>query len=159
MARKKCLRKIVDVWDDFVVCICPETRKLKAVARLSFLLGARFMLFDRVKPRAVRVILGVRAVADHKDLDIFKQAAAGPEGIPLISLDLVERFADCDAATLELDMHQWQAVDEDGHIIAVVVARAVCAAGIILVDDLQIVVVDVFLVDERDVFARAVIAL
>mgnify|MGYP003564817529 CR=1 FL=1 len=79
VSRKKCLRKIGDVWDDPVVCICPETRKLTAVARLSLLCVARFMLFDCVKPRAVRVILGVCAVADHKDLDIFKQAAAGPE--------------------------------------------------------------------------------
>ena len=56
-------------------------------------------------------------------------------------------------------MHQREAVDEDGDVVAVGVASAALApADLVLVDDLQAVVVDVRLVDQGDVLGRAVVA-
>lgn len=48
-------------------------------------------------------------------------------------------------------MHQRQAVDQDGHVIAVVMAGALGLADLVLVDNLQAVFVDVLLVDQGDV--------
>ena len=55
-------------------------------------------------------------------------------------------------------MDQGQTVDQNGHVIAVVVAGALVPADGVLVDDLQPVVVDVFLVQQGDVFGSAVVS-
>ena len=92
----------------------------------------------------LRVVLRQRAVADHEQLDVLEQARAGPEAVALVAVDLVERLADVDAAALELDVHQRQAVDEDRHVVAVgVLGAALALTDLVLVDDLQPVVVDV----------------
>ena len=88
--------------------------------------------FDVLRPRfvprrlvevlatgGVGVVLGQRAVADHEELDVLEQARAGPEAVALVAVDLVERLADVDAAALELDVHQRQAVDQDRDVVAV----------------------------------------
>ena len=54
-------------------------------------------------------------------------------------------------------MNQWKAVDQNRHIVAVIMPCAVCLFYLILVDDLQAVVVDVLFVDQRDVFGAAII--
>ena len=54
-------------------------------------------------------------------------------------------------------MNQWKAVDQNRHIIAVIMPCTVCLLHLILVDDLQAVVVDVLLVDQRDIFGTAII--
>ena len=54
-------------------------------------------------------------------------------------------------------MNQRKAVDQNRNIVAVIMPRAVCLFYLILVDDLQAVVVDVFLVNQRDVFGAAII--
>ena len=54
-------------------------------------------------------------------------------------------------------MHQRQAVDQDGHVIAVVMAGALGLADLVLVDNLQAVFVDVLLVDQGDVFGTTVV--
>ena len=54
-------------------------------------------------------------------------------------------------------MNQWKAVDQNRHIIAVIMPRAVCLFYLILVDDLQSVVMDVLLVDQRNVFGASII--
>lgn len=55
-------------------------------------------------------------------------------------------------------MDEGQAVDEDAHVIAVVIARAGVLADGDLVDHLQVIVVDVLAVDQGDVLAGAVVA-
>ena len=104
----------------------------------------------------VGVVLRQRAVADHEQLDVLEQAGVGPEALPLVAVDLVERLPDVDTAALELDVHHRQAVDEHGHVVAVRRGRPV---DLVLVDDLEPVVVDVGLVDQVDVLGRAVVAL
>jgi hypothetical protein len=108
----------------------------------------------------VGVVLGERAVADHEELDVVEQARAGPEAVALVPVDLVERLTDVHAAALELDVDHRQAVDEHRHVVAIRPSRTTVALGdLVLVDDLQPVVVDVGLVDERDVLGGAVVAL
>ena len=90
-----------------------------------------------------------------KNLHVLEQAATSPEAVPLIPLDLVERFPDGYTPALQLHMDEGQAVDQDSHVIAVVVVSPIRRTHLILIDDLQMVVVDVLLVDEGDVLALA----
>ena len=104
---------------------------------------------DVLAAGGVGVVLRERAVADHEELDVLEQPGAGPEAVALVAVDLVERLADVDAAPLELDVHHRQAVDEDRDVVAVRALRRRRPADLVLVDDLQPVVVDVRLVDQR----------
>ena len=151
--------KVDQIRDDTVARICPEAGELKAVAGLFLLLLARFRIFDGIEPGAVGIILGVRAVTDHKDLDILKQTASCPEGISLITVDLVERLADCHATALQLHMDHREAVDEDGHIISIAMTRSFILTDRILIDDLKKIVMDVLLVNQRDILGGAIIPL
>ena len=54
-------------------------------------------------------------------------------------------------------MYHGQAVDQNCHIIAVVVGSAFLFGNGILVDDLQAVVVNVLFIEQRDIFAAAVV--
>lgn len=51
----------------------------------------------------VGVVFGVHAVADNKDLHILEQAAAYPERIPMVAIDLVEGFLQPQTATLKFN--------------------------------------------------------
>ena len=116
------LCKINKIGNDFVVPIGPEGGERKAVAGLFGFVPVFALLFDVAAAGGVGIIFRVGVVGDHKNLDVFKQAARGPKAVALVALDLVERLADGHAAPLELDMYQRQAVDEDGHVVARVVA-------------------------------------
>ena len=94
------------------------------------------------------------AVRDDEDLHVLEKTGARPEALALVALDLVERLAKLDAAALQLDMHERKAVDEDRHVVAVVVGAG---AGGVLVQDLQRVPVDVVAVEQHDVADRAVV--
>ena len=96
----------------------------------------------------------MRAVGDDEYLHVLVESAAAPEAVALVALDLVECLLDGDSAPLELDVHERQAVDQDGDVVAVVVGARLR----VLVHDLQAVVVHVALVDELDVLDRAVVA-
>ena len=66
----------------------------------------------------VGVVFGVHAVADNKDLHILEQAAAYPERIPMVAIDLVEGFLQPQTATLKFNLHQRQAVNQQRDIEA-----------------------------------------
>ena len=110
-----------------------------------------------IKPGSVGVILGICTIGHHKNLHILKQARSRPEAVPLVAVDLVERLPDGHAPPLQFNMYHGQAVDQNRHIIAVVVGRALLFGNSILVDDLQAVVVNVLFIKQRDVFAAAVV--
>ena len=55
-------------------------------------------------------------------------------------------------------MDKREAVDEHGHVIAVVVLRAVVFGDYVLIGDLQTVVVNVLFVNQCDIFRTSVIA-
>ena len=55
-------------------------------------------------------------------------------------------------------MYEWQAVDQDGDVIPVGIGgAAVGFVDLVLVDHLQVVVVDVFLIQQPDIFGAAVV--
>ena len=70
----------------------------------------------------------------------------------------MERLADGYATALQLDVDERKPVDEHGHVIAVVVLRAVVFGDYVLIGDLQTVVVNVLFVNQRDIFRTSVIA-
>jgi len=73
----------------------------------------------------VGVILRVHPVADHEELHEVEQPLRAPVTVLLVALDLVERLLHLQPAPFQLDLHQWQAVDEDGHVVAVFVSAAI----------------------------------
>ena len=154
---EKGLGKVHKVGDNSVARIRPKGSKFKAVAGFLLFHLVGMCVFNVVKPGGIGVILCIGAVGHHKNLHILKQARSRPKAVPLVAVYLVERLPDGHAPPLEFNMHHRQAVDQNRHIIAVVVGRALLFGNSILVDDLQAVVVDVLFIEQRDVFAAAVI--
>ncbi len=143
------------VEDGHIVSIGPPAGELEAVGSLlaaGLLAGS---LPDGGKARGVGVVLGVGSVGDNEDLHVLVQAAAGPEAVALVALDLVEGLLDGNAAALELDVHERQAVHQYRHVVAVLVGPFLG----VLVHHLHAVVVHVALVDEGDVAHGSVIHL
>ena len=92
--------------------------------RLVILAGPVKRLFEGLFP-GVGVIFRVHPVADHEELDEVKQALRAPVTVLLVTLDLVKGLLHLQPAPLQLDLHQRQAVDEDGHVVAVLVSAAI----------------------------------
>ena len=150
---KKGLCKVHKIGNDLVVRICPKGRKLKAVACFRpFASLARFL--DCMETCRIGIILRVCAVGDHKNLHIFIKTAPCPEAVTLIAVYLIECFTDRYATPFQLDMHQRKAVDKHRHVIAILPFACI---DFILIDDLQAVVMDILLVDQRNVLCRAVV--
>ena len=148
--------EVQKIRDHLIAGVRPEGGKFEAMAGL-LLTGFPAGLPDGIISSGVGVILGVGAVGDDKNLHILKEAAPRPEGVPLVAVDLVKGLPDGHAPALEFDMYQRQAIDQNGHVVAVVVACPLRLAYLILVDDLEAVVVDVFLVNEGDILGGAVV--
>ncbi len=91
---QKCVGEFLQRFERVILFIGPEEGLLEVVGAV------------------VGVIFGVHAVADNKDLHILEQAAAYPEGIPMVTIDLVKGLFQPQAATLKFDLHQRQAVDQ-----------------------------------------------
>ena len=153
MLGEKCPGEVHQIGEYPVVGVGPEGGKFKAVAGLFLLLGGGSGLPDGVPAGGVGIILGVGAVGDHKNLHILIQAAARPKAVPLVAVYLIKRLPDRHAPAFQLDMDQGQAVHQNRHVIAVVIPRPVLLANGVLVDDLEAVVMDVFLVNQGDVLA------
>ena len=151
------LCKCRQILNGTVLRIRPPGRELKTVGRLRAL-PTLAPLFDMGVSCRVGVVLGLGPIGDDEQLHVLKQPTARPETVPLVTVDLVECFTDCDAAPLQFNVNHWQSVDEDGDVIAV----GILSPGVVfiprsrtphfvLVDDLQPVVVDVLLVEQFDV--------
>ncbi|MBA7578276.1 hypothetical protein ES708_20138 [subsurface metagenome] len=102
----------------------------------------------------VSVVLSVDTVADYKDLHVLKQSAVHPERMPLVAVDLVESLFQLQPPTFELDLHQGQAVNEQGNIVAVFVGAFLGD----LVGDLKKVFCPIFIVKETHIEALAIVA-
>ena len=96
----------------------------------------------------IGVIAREGAVADDEELDVFEEAAARPEGVALVAVDLIEGFLEVHAAPFEFHVNKREAVYKDGDIIAV---GACAILYLILVDDLKAIAVDVVLIYEFDI--------
>ena len=64
----------------------------------------------------VRKVLGLHGVGHDEHLDELEQAE---ERFGPVPVDLVDGLVDLDARTLELDLHERQAVDENRHVVTV----------------------------------------
>ena len=157
MLCKECPGKVDQIRQHTVVRIGPVGGKFKAIAGLFLFRLAVFGILDGIVAGAVGVVLGICAVGDHENLRILVQTAARPERIPLIAVDLVERLPDGHPAPLQFHMNQRKAVDQNRHIVAIIMPRTVRLLHLVLVDDLQAVVVDVLFVDQCDIFGAAII--
>ena len=157
MLCKECPGKVDQIRQHTVIRIGPVGGKFKAIAGLFLFRLAVFGILDSIVASAVGVVLGICAVGDHENLRILVQAAARPERIPLVAVDLVKCLPDGHPAPLQFHMNQRKAVDQNRHIIAVIMPCAVCLLHLVLVDDLQAVVVDILLVNQRDIFGTAII--
>ena len=150
--------KVHQIRDDLVARIGPEGGKLKAVAGFLFLGFAGVGILDGVETGGVGVVFGICSIGDDENLHILEQAGPRPEGIPLIAVDLVERLPNRHTPALQLNMHQRQAIDKDGHIVAVVMPCALLLCHDILIDNLQAIVMYMGFINQRDVPGHAVIA-
>ena len=157
MLCKECPGKVDQIRQHTVVRIGPVGGKFKAIAGLFLFRLAVFGVLNGIVAGAVGVVLGICAVGDHENLRILVQTTACPERIPLVAVDLVKCLPDGHPAPLQFHMNQRKAVDQNRHIVAIIMPRAVCLFYLILVDDLQSVVMDVLLVDQRNVFGAAII--
>ena len=72
-----------------------------------------------VKAGRVRIILGIGAVGDHKNLHKLIKSAGCPKAVPLVAVDLVKGLPDGNAPVFQFNMDQRQTVDQHCHIIAV----------------------------------------
>ena len=77
-------------------------------------------LLEGLPPR-VGVILRVHTVGDHEELHEMEQALRTPVTVLLVTLDLVKGLLHFQPAPLQLDLHQWKAVDQDRLVVAVLV--------------------------------------
>ena len=145
--------EISEVCQQVVLLIRPVGCKLKSVpVRLVLTLSAGVLCLLG-KACGVRIILRLSAVRDHKHLHKVEHGPACPERIPQIAVDLVERLLDGNASAFQFDMHQWQSIHEDGHIVAILIS----ALHLVLIDHLQTVVIDVGLVNQTDILRLAII--
>ena len=159
MAGKEGTGEVHQIRNHTVFRIGPVRRKLETVAGLLFPGLARLCVLDGIGTGAVGIILRIGAVGDDKELDILKEAGSGPEGIPLVAVNLVEGLADGHSPAFEFHMNQRQAVDQNGDIIAIVMPGALALGHDVLVDDLKGIVVHVLPVNERDILGHAVVPL
>ena len=159
MLGKERFGKVDQVGDHPVVGVRPERGKLKAVAGLFLFDFSGRCVLDGVIAGGVGVILGIRAVGDHKDLHILIQSAPCPETVPLIPVDLIERLTDRNAPALQLNMHEGKTVDKHRHVIAVIMLHSGILSYDVLIDHLHAVVMDVLLIDEGDVLCRTIVTM
>ena len=151
---KKGFCKIHKVRDGTVFLIRPIACEFKAIRSL-FLFCCVFLciVFDMLKSCCVRIILCMRTIGDYKQLYILIQSAACPKAVTLVSIDLVKRFPNCVPSFFKLNMHQRQSVYQNRHIITSITL----SFFFILVYYLQMIVMDVGLVYQLDIFYITVI--
>ena len=157
VAREECGSKVNQVVEYLIAGICPITGKLKRVACLWLIpVAAFFDLIDMAVTRSVAVILGLCAVAHHKDLHILKQSVACPEALSTVAVYLVESLLDAHTSPLQLNVYQWQTIHKNADIVSV---GALAVPHLILVDHLCAVGMNIILLNQIDVFLLTVVTL
>ena len=106
MFGKEGFGKIHQIGNRFIFRIRPITGELKAVAGFLASVARVGNFADVLIARGVGIIFAVCAVTDDENLDIFIKSAGSPEAVALITVDLVERLANGDAAPFQFHMNQ-----------------------------------------------------
>ena len=110
-----------------------------------------------VPSSAVRVVFGIRAIGDNKNLHILKQSAASLKRLTLITVNLIERLTNWNTTAFQLNMDERQTIDQHRNIITVIMLCALLPADGILMENLQAVIVNVLLVNKGNIFRGTVI--
>ena len=84
---EECAGEAVEVWDDFVVAVCPPAGEGPRV-------GGAFGVVGFLGPGGVGVVLGECSVGDHEHLYVVEEAVACPEGLVLVCLLYTSDAAD-----------------------------------------------------------------
>ena len=122
-----------------------------AVVRLRPVHGEVEAVF--VALRGVGKVARVGAVGNHKQLQILEQRVRAVEALFAVAVHLIKRLADGHAALLQFHLHQRQAVDQNGHVVAVGVR-----AGLFkLLDHLQLVASDGFFIEQVNVLDAPIV--
>ena len=148
MLGKKCFRKINKIGNHLIIGSSPIGSKLKTVAGLFRFLLPVLMLFDSAEPGSIGIILGMSAIGNHKDLYILVQTGTRPEAVALIPVNLIEGFFQRHTPAFQFHMNQRQTVHQYGNIVPVIIIAAFLR---VLIQYLQIIVMNVFLINQRNV--------
>ena len=97
-------REVLQVLDQAVVRLRPVHGEVEAV---FIALGG------------VGKVTAVRAVGNHKQLQILEQGMQAVKALLAVAVHLVKGFTNCHSALLQFHLHQRQAVDQNGHVIAI----------------------------------------
>ena len=107
MFGKKGIGKIQQIGNGAITGISPPRSKFVAVAApFSFGRFAGFELFDMGEAGGVAVVFGVCSVGNNKQLHVLEQAAASPETLPAVPVNLIECFFQIHTTTFQLDMNE-----------------------------------------------------
>ena len=91
--------------------------------------------------RVVGKVTCIHAVADDEELDVVEESV---KRSLVVSLNLIVCLFQFHTTLLQLYLYQWQTIDEDGHIVAALLA----SFNGYLIADLKLVLAPVLLVDE-----------
>jgi len=120
-------REVLEVFDQTIVGLRPVHGEVKTVL---------------VALSSVGKITAVSAVRDHKKLKILIERTITVKTLFAVSVDLIEGLTNRNTALLQLDLNEWQPVDQNRHVIAI----GVTAGLFELLDHLNFVAGDILFV-------------
>ena len=140
------LRKGIEVGDLIVVLVCELVDGQESL----------FGIEREVAGVVVREVASVRPVANNEKLyEAEQRFGVTVAGVVLVFDDLLHGPTRRDIEGLQLDLHHWDAIDEQNDIVSMVAVVRVDAE---LIDDFEAVFAPVLDVDQRVVQRRAVVA-
>ena len=105
--------------------------------------------------RRVGIIFRISSVRYNENLNVFEKPAVRPKTIALIAVDLIKRFPYIHSAAFQFDMYKRQSVYENGNVVTVFIIPAVF---LVLMNNLQLIIVDILFIEQRNIFRFAVVA-
>ena len=97
-------RKVFQIFDQFIVCLGPVHGEIEAVL-IAF--------------GGVGKVAAVGAVGNDEDLQVLEEGVVGIQALFAVAVYLVEGLPKGNAPFLQFHLHQGEAVDKNGDIVAV----------------------------------------
>jgi len=98
-------------------------------------------------------VTAVRAVGNHKQLQVLEQGMLPVKAFLAVAMHLIEGLPNCHPPPFQFHLHQGQAIDQHGHIVAIGLAARLFK----LVDHLHPVAGKVILVHQGNVLDMAIV--
>ena len=146
--------KIAQICQECILLIRPIGCKLKRITICLMLAWTTSILLLLGITCGVGVVFRFSTIRNHEHLHKIEHRFACPEGIALITVNLVKGLLDTHASALQFYLHHRQTIHQYGHVVAVLIGTV---AHLILIGHLQTVVIDVVLVNQSDVALRTII--